>query len=108
MDCTLYEVNSISFKTKIKKLMSWVLDRHHVAYNIKYMHSTPAVVFLFFSERVKSHFESSMSGEVKRPKSESEISYLWSFIDLLSNINETAESVGKDGKFQIFICVGVR
>lgn len=60
------------------------------------------------SERVKSHLESSMTGEVKRPKSESEISYLWGFIDLLSNINQAAESVGKDGKFQIFICVGVR
>ena len=79
-----------------------------IQYQVHAFHTSSSSLFLSFSERVKSHFESSMSGEVKRPKSESEISYLWSFIDLLSNINETAESVGKDGKFQIFICVGVR
>ena len=33
---------------------------------------------------------------------------LQSFSDVISRINRASESVGKDGRFQLFICIGVR
>ena len=32
----------------------------------------------------------------------------WLFCNLLKKIDQASEAIGKDGKFQIFICVGIR
>ena len=49
-----------------------------------------------------------LEGEVRRPLSESEKAGFWLFCSLFDKINQATESVGKDGKFQIFVCVGIR
>ncbi|WAR09196.1 LOW QUALITY PROTEIN: DEN5A-like protein, partial [Mya arenaria] len=61
-----------------------------------------------YLERVRSHLEPSMSREGGRRRKEAEVALFWALSSLLSKINEDAESVGKDGKFQIFVCVGIR
>ncbi|XP_052808274.1 DENN domain-containing protein 5B-like isoform X7 [Mya arenaria] len=61
-----------------------------------------------YLERVRSHLEPSMSREGGRRRTEAEVALFWALSSLLSKINEDAESVGKDGKFQIFVCVGIR
>ncbi|OWF41370.1 DENN domain-containing protein 5B [Mizuhopecten yessoensis] len=61
-----------------------------------------------YLEKVKGHFECVLSGEVRRPMSEGAKAGYWLFCNILSKINSAAETVGKDGKFQIFVCVGIR
>ena len=61
-----------------------------------------------FTEKVKSHLECMLEGEVRRPLSESEKAGFWLFCSLFDKINQATETVGKDGKFQIFVCVGIR
>lgn len=61
-----------------------------------------------YLEKVKTHLECLLEGEVRRPLSESEIAGFWLFCNLFDKINRATESVGKDGKFQIFVCVGIR
>lgn len=43
-----------------------------------------------------------------RPIAEVAKAGYWLFCNLLKKINEASQSIGKDGKFQIFICVGIR
>ena len=31
-----------------------------------------------------------------------------SFYRVITRINEASESIGKDGRFQLFVCIGVR
>ncbi|XP_060079678.1 DENN domain-containing protein 5B-like [Ylistrum balloti] len=61
-----------------------------------------------YLEKVKGHFECVLSGEVRRPMTEGAKAGYWLFCNILSKINSAAETVGKDGKFQIFVCVGIR
>ncbi|XP_041355210.1 DENN domain-containing protein 5B-like isoform X3 [Gigantopelta aegis] len=61
-----------------------------------------------YFEKVKTNFENSLSGNVRRPIPEVAKAGYWLFCNLLNKINAATETIGKDGKFQIFICVGVR
>ncbi|CAG2191681.1 DENND5 [Mytilus edulis] len=57
-----------------------------------------------FLEKVKSHVECVMSGQVRKVANNN----LFKFCDLIDTINASAETIGKDGKFQVFVCVGIR
>ncbi|XP_052242750.1 DENN domain-containing protein 5B-like isoform X4 [Dreissena polymorpha] len=62
-----------------------------------------------YLERVRSHIEASLTSEsTRRPLSEADRTVFREFSTLLTKINGAAESVGKDGKLQIFVCVGIR
>ncbi|XP_060588449.1 DENN domain-containing protein 5B-like isoform X3 [Ruditapes philippinarum] len=61
-----------------------------------------------YLEKVKTHLEATLEGEIRRPSSDIDRAGFWMFCNLLTKINNAAESVGKDGKLQIFICVAVR
>ncbi|KAK3098446.1 hypothetical protein FSP39_019539 [Pinctada imbricata] len=61
-----------------------------------------------YFEKVKSHFESVMTGEVRMSITDGAKAGFWIYCNLMSKINSATESIGKDGKFQIFVCVGVR
>lgn len=62
----------------------------------------------FFTEKVKQHFENVLTGEVRQPISDGAKAAYWIYCNFLNKINSATESVGKDGKFQIFVCVGIR
>ncbi|XP_052088429.1 DENN domain-containing protein 5B-like isoform X1 [Mytilus californianus] len=57
-----------------------------------------------FLEKVKSHVECVMSGQVRRATNNNP----FILCDLIDKINASAETIGKDGKFQVFVCVGIR
>ncbi|XP_050393892.1 DENN domain-containing protein 5B isoform X2 [Patella vulgata] len=61
-----------------------------------------------YLEKVKIYFENTLSGATRRPLTEVGRAGYWLFCNLLNKINNATESIGKDGKFQIFVCVGVR
>ena len=63
---------------------------------------------LLIAEKVKSHFESVLTGEVRLAITDGAKAGYWIYCNLMSKINNATESIGKDGKFQIFVCVGVR
>lgn len=60
------------------------------------------------AERLKVYFENAMANCNIRPIAEVAKAGYWLFCNLLKKINEASQSIGKDGKFQIFICVGIR
>ncbi|XP_046341976.1 DENN domain-containing protein 5B-like isoform X2 [Haliotis rufescens] len=59
-------------------------------------------------EKIKVQFEHALAGGVRRPIAEVAKAGYWLFCNLLNKINAATETIGKDGKFQIFICVGIR
>ncbi|XP_078329219.1 DENN domain-containing protein 5A-like isoform X4 [Crassostrea virginica] len=61
-----------------------------------------------YLEKVKQHFENVLTGEVRQPISDGAKAAYWIYCNFLNKINSATESVGKDGKFQIFVCVGIR
>ncbi|KAK3603529.1 hypothetical protein CHS0354_027948 [Potamilus streckersoni] len=61
-----------------------------------------------YLEKLKSHFESLLEEEGRKALNESAKAGCWLFCSLLDKINNATETVGKDGKFQIFVCIGVR
>lgn len=61
-----------------------------------------------YLERLKVYFENAMANCNIRPIAEVAKAGYWLFCNLLKKINEASQSIGKDGKFQIFICVGIR
>lgn len=60
------------------------------------------------TEKVKQYFEGVLTGEVRQALSEGARAGYWIYCNFLLKINSATESVGKDGKFQIFVCVGIR
>ncbi|ESO93313.1 hypothetical protein LOTGIDRAFT_232739 [Lottia gigantea] len=60
----------------------------------------------FFTSLILQY--NTLSGVTRRPLTEVARAGYWLFCNLLNKINNATESIGKDGKFQIFICVGVR
>lgn len=64
--------------------------------------------FSLSTEKVKGHFSCVLSGEVRRQVTEGAKAGFWIYCNLMTKINSAAETVGKDGKFQIFVCVGIR
>ncbi|KAL5011074.1 hypothetical protein ScPMuIL_013379 [Solemya velum] len=59
-----------------------------------------------YLEKVKSHYENLLDSDPNHPISRSiEAKH---FCILLHKINNATETIGKDGKFQIFTCIGVR
>lgn len=63
---------------------------------------------LFFSERLKVFFENALSSNTSKQLTEVYKAGYWLFCDLVGKINTASDTVGKDGKFQVFICVGIR
>ncbi|GFR82162.1 DENN domain-containing protein 5A [Elysia marginata] len=61
-----------------------------------------------YMERLKTFFENALAGNTGRPLSDVCKAGYWLFCDLVGKINTASDSVGKDGKFQVFICVGIR
>ncbi|KAK7476297.1 hypothetical protein BaRGS_00032490, partial [Batillaria attramentaria] len=61
-----------------------------------------------YLERLKIYFENAMANSSVRPIPEVAKAGYWLFCNLLKKINQASEAIGKDGKFQIFICVGIR
>nr|XP_034334337.1 DENN domain-containing protein 5A isoform X4 [Crassostrea gigas] len=61
-----------------------------------------------YLEKVKQYFEGVLTGEVRQALSEGARAGYWIYCNFLLKINSATESVGKDGKFQIFVCVGIR
>ncbi|XP_076445285.1 DENN domain-containing protein 5B-like isoform X3 [Babylonia areolata] len=61
-----------------------------------------------YLERLKLYFENAMANSSVRPIPEVSKAGYWLFCNLLKKINQASEAIGKDGKFQIFICVGIR
>jgi hypothetical protein len=45
-----------------------------------------------------------MAGQVRHPANSSP----FILCHLVDKINASAETIGKDGKFQVFVCVGIR
>ncbi|KAK3766868.1 hypothetical protein RRG08_052011 [Elysia crispata] len=61
-----------------------------------------------YMERLKTFFENALAGNTGRTLSDVYKAGYWLFCDLVGKINTASDSVGKDGKFQVFICVGIR
>ncbi|XP_070189297.1 DENN domain-containing protein 5B-like isoform X2 [Littorina saxatilis] len=61
-----------------------------------------------YLERLKLYFENAMANSSVRPIPEVNKAGYWLFCNLIKKINQASEAIGKDGKFQIFICVGIR
>ncbi|XP_013061457.1 DENN domain-containing protein 5A-like isoform X2 [Biomphalaria glabrata] len=61
-----------------------------------------------YMERLKTFFESALSGNTSHQLNEVTKAGYWLFCDLVGKINTASDTVGKDGKFQVFICVGIR
>jgi hypothetical protein len=61
-----------------------------------------------FAEKVQDYFEQllndtdhyTIKGDVRR--------VIDSFIKVMAIISHSSENVGKDGRFQIFVCIGLR
>ncbi|XP_059154011.1 DENN domain-containing protein 5B-like isoform X2 [Physella acuta] len=61
-----------------------------------------------YMERLKVFFENALSGSSSLQLTEICKAGYWLFCDLVGKINTASDTVGKDGKFQVFICVGIR
>lgn len=61
---------------------------------------------LFLPEKVRVYFE--MVLEADGSLSTSDRSLYLMYCGLLNKINGAGQSIGKDGKFQLFVCVGIR
>ncbi|XP_005108265.1 DENN domain-containing protein 5B isoform X2 [Aplysia californica] len=61
-----------------------------------------------YMERLKVFFENALSVSSSRQLSDVHKAGYWLFCDLVGKINTASDTVGKDGKFQVFICVGIR
>ncbi|BFZ25149.1 hypothetical protein BsWGS_28188 [Bradybaena similaris] len=61
-----------------------------------------------YMERLKAFFENALMGNTSCQLSEVCKAGYWLFCDLVGKINTASDSVGKDGKFQVFICVGIK
>ena len=61
-----------------------------------------------YMERLKVYFENALSGSQARKLSDVHKAGYWLFCDLIGKINTASDSVGKDGKFQVFILMGIR
>lgn len=63
-------------------------------------------------EKVKEQFELNLVEEVMSPvasNSRQEFVSIWrSYNHLMDEINNVNQSLGKDGKFQLFICLSLR
>lgn len=55
-----------------------------------------------------SYFDSVLSDDDRYELSHEARQAMLSYCHVVSRINESQQSVGKDGRFQIFICIGVR
>lgn len=65
-------------------------------------------LFTLCAEKVYTYFEA-LLGDTEHYEIAHEISTtMQSFCYVVSCINQASESIGKDGRFQIFICIGVR
>lgn len=63
---------------------------------------------LGLTEKVASYFDGLfLSDERSEVTPEARI-IMNSFCHVISRINQASQTVGKDGRFQIFICIGVR
>ena len=62
----------------------------------------------FFAERVLSYFDSVLADDERYELSNEGRQAMLSYCHVVSRINESKQSMGKDGRFQIFICIGVR
>ena len=63
---------------------------------------------VLFAEKVEDYFEVLLLDQAHYRVGDEVALVLQSFCDVISRINRASESVGKDGRFQLFICVGVR
>ncbi|KAI0236071.1 DENN domain-containing protein 5A [Lamellibrachia satsuma] len=61
-----------------------------------------------FLEKVEDYFEVLLLDQAHYRVGDEVALVLQSFCDVISRINRASESVGKDGRFQLFICVGAR
>jgi len=62
-----------------------------------------------FLEKVQAYYDSLLLNDGdKYPLSAEAKMAMKSFSHVINRINQASESIGKDGKFQIFICIGVR
>lgn len=53
--------------------------------------------------------DSENSPSQMNPATRQELITVWrSYIHLMKNINDVNESLGKDGKFQLFVCLSLR
>lgn len=60
------------------------------------------------SERVKVSFETIMEDSPSNSIPDVAKAGYWLYCNLLNKINNASQTVGKDGKFQIFVCAGIR
>ncbi len=61
-----------------------------------------------FIEKVVPYFESVLQEEGRFPLSDDAKSTMRSYCKVVNSINNASQSVGKDGRFQVFVCIGVR
>lgn len=61
-----------------------------------------------YMERLKVFFDGALAGNTARQLNDVTKAGYWLFSDLVNKINTASDTVGKDGKFQVFICVGIR
>ena len=63
---------------------------------------------VLFAEKVQDYFEVLLLDQEHYKVGDEVALVLQSFCDIVLRINQASETVGKDGRFQLFICVGVR
>ncbi|XP_064612538.1 DENN domain-containing protein 5B-like isoform X2 [Liolophura sinensis] len=61
-----------------------------------------------YLERVKVSFETIMEDSPSNSIPDVAKAGYWLYCNLLNKINNASQTVGKDGKFQIFVCAGIR
>ena len=63
---------------------------------------------LFLVERLRLYFDNALANCGVRPIPEVTKAGYWLFCNLINEINHASEAIGKDGKLQIFILIGLR
>ena len=61
-----------------------------------------------FSEKVREYYESLLGEGDKYNLSAEAKSTMRSYTHVVGRINQASSTIGKDGRFQIFVCIGVR
>ena len=63
---------------------------------------------VLLTERVLAYFDSILADDERYEMTYEGRQAMLSYCHVVSRINESKQSMGKDGRFQIFICIGVR
>ena len=65
-------------------------------------------LLFFYTEKVAQYFDSLLKDKEHYDIAKEVRRTMQSYCYVLSRINHASEAIGKDGRFQIFICIGVR